>query len=607
MLQSTSVLSPPAVASSVVFRIAQALLDGFDKHYRLFRECSRGAKRRFEQADWDGVQRALRERIQFYDLRVNEAVARLEQEFHAGSLDDRIWQHIKLEYIRLLTNHKQPECAETFFNSVCCKILHREYFRNDFIFVRPAVATDHIDCDPPSYRCYYPGKSGLRAALAAIVGDFKLKRPFTDLHRDLRYVLRMWRMRLPRPFKPEPNCQMQVLSALFYRNKGAYLVGKLINGNHEYPFVVPILHDQHGGLYLDTVLLETDQLDVLFSSSRAYFMADIEAPSAYVQFLRGMMPNAASAELYTMLGLQKHGKTLFYRDFLHHLKHSGDDFVIAPGIKGLVMLVFTLPSFPYVFKVIKDVISRPKEVTREIVKEKYLLVKYHDRVGRMADTLEFSDVAFPKSRCAQPLLAELRALAPSVIEEDGDTLIIKHVYIERRMTPLNIYLDGADDQTRKQAIESYGDALKQLAAANIFAGDLWFKNFGVTRYGRVVFYDYDEIDYLTNCNFRRIPPPPTEEDEFSADAWYTVNPNDVFPEEFGRFLLTDARDRACFLQHHKELLDAEFWKATQQRIAAGHFEDVFPYSEALRFRHLFGRGSAATATATRPERKLPAR
>jgi isocitrate dehydrogenase kinase/phosphatase len=589
MQQALQPIPPASEQKDLALSVAQVMLQGFNKHYRIFREACQAAKRQFETGNWTAVQQAARERIDFYDKRVMEAVELIERGFRPDSRDDAAWEQIKLRYIGLLTYHKQPECAETFFNSVCCKILHRTYFHNKFIFVRPAVSTEHIEADPPSYRCYYPGKYGLRPTLARMLRDIGLQRPFADLERDLHCVLRMWRRILPRPLHLEANHQIQILSSLFYRNKGAYLVGRMINGNQDYPFVIPVLHDRNGKLFLDTVLLERQQLDIFFSTNRAYFLVDMEVPSAYVQFLRGLLPYKPQWEIYTLLGLQKHGKNLFYRDFLHHLRHSSDDFIVAPGIRGLVMTVFTLPSYPYVFKVIKDVIAPPKEVTRQLVKEKYWLVKHHDRVGRMADTLEYSDVAFPKKRFTAELLDELRTLSPSVIEEEGDTIVIKHMYIERRMVPLNIFLDKADDAQRDRAIEDYGLAIKQLAAANIFAGDLLFKNFGVTRYGRVVFYDYDEIDYLTNCNFRHMPKPQTEEQELAAEPWYAVGPSDIFPEEFATFLLTDARVRASFLRHHADLLDAASWQVTQQRIAAGEMQDVFPYAEALRFCKLFPR------------------
>jgi isocitrate dehydrogenase kinase/phosphatase len=324
-------------------------------------------------------------------------------------------------------------------------------------------------------------------------------------------------------------------------------------------------------------------LAILFSANRAYFLVDMEVPSAYVGFLRAIMPDKTASELYTMVGLQKAGKNFFFRDFLHHLKHSRDRFIIAPGIKGLVMTVFTLPSYPYVFKVIRDEIAASKDTDRQKVKQQYWLVKHHDRVGRMTDTLEYSDVAFPRERFSDELIAELKAVAPSVLEADGDYIVIKHLYIERRMIPLNLFLERADDGQRAHAMREYGNALKELAAVNIFAGDLLFKNFGVTRFGRVVFYDYDEIEYLTACNFRRIPPPPPGWDDMSDDIWYAVGRHDVFPEEFETFLLTDPKTRECFRRFHAELLDARWWQAMQEEIRTDRLAEVLSYDDSVRF------------------------
>ena len=568
--------------------IARALLDGFDKHYALFRECARAARRYFEAGNWLAIQHVGRDRIDFYDRRVHETAERIAREFRIALLDgsglDTLWEQVKRHYIALLIDHKQPECAETFFNSVSVKILHRAYFHNRFIFVRPAISTEHIDADSPSYKSYYPLQQGLRAALVDIVLDLKFERRFGDFRRDLINLLRAFRQRTPRPFVLEANHQIQVLATPFFRNQTAYVVGRVVNGIHTYPFVVPVKHDESGTLYFDALLMDDAELAVFFSANRAYFLVDMEVPSAYVAFLHAMLADKTAAELYTMVGLQKAGKNLFFRDFLHHLKHSRDKFIIAPGIKGLVMSVFTLPSYPYVFKVIRDRIAASKDTDRQRVKDKYTLVKHHDRVGRMTDILEYSDVAFPRERFADDLLAELLAVAPSVVEFDGDHVVIKHLYIERRMTPLNIYLQRADDAQRAHAMREYGDALKELSAVNIFAGDLLFKNFGVTRFGRVVFYDYDEIDYLTDCVFRRIPAPPPGYDEMSSDIWYPVGPKDVFPEEFATFLLTDARTRECFMRDHADLLDAQWWQAMQREISSGRLVEVLSYRDSARFR-----------------------
>ena len=578
----------PEYYNPVARDIAQALIDGFNKHYRLFRECNQKARQLFDDADWQGVQKAIRDRIQFYDDRVSETVARLNTEFHADLLDDDIWQQAKLYFIGLLTNHKQPELAETFFNSVFTRMLHRDYFNNDFIFIRPAISTEYIESDPPSYRSYYPAKSSLRAVTKRIIRDFGWRRPFADLNRDTAFLLRYAHEFLQGIWpKPEANFQIQVLSSPFYRNKTAYIFGKVVNGGNSYPFAIPVLHDAAGRLYLDTILLEPWRIGVLFSFSRAYFLVDMEVPSGYVQFLRGMLPSKTKAELYTMLGLQKQGKNTFYRDFMQHLQHSDDQFVIAPGIRGLVMLVFTLPSYPYVFKLIKDVFGGPKEMDRATVKQKYRLVKRHDRVGRMADTLEFSNVAFPRHRFTDELIGELRALAPSMMEESEGSIVIKHLYIERRMKPLNLYLMSCDAAEKERVVRDYGLAIKELASANIFPGDMLFKNFGVTRYGRVIFYDYDEIEYMTDCNFRRIPPAPNPEMEMSGEVWYPVARNDVFPEEFGTFLLGDPVVRKTFLKYHRDLLDAGFWQQRQQRIREGFIEDFYPYPEEMRFVNRF--------------------
>jgi isocitrate dehydrogenase kinase/phosphatase len=570
--------------------IAREILAGFDKHYRLFRDAARQAKAYFEAADWNAMRDLARERIDMYDRRVAEGVRSVLDRFPEAEIDESLWPAIKLAYIPLLHEHRQPELAETFFNSVACQVLHRRYYRNEFIFWRPAVATEHLEGEEPAYRSYYPRKGGwgLRATLERIVLDFGLANPYEDLRRDIRSVIRALRAQFARPARARPSLQIQVLGSLFFRNKGAYIVGKAMNGNVELPFAVPILQNERRELFLDTVMFGQDQVLILFSFARAYFFVDMEVPAAYVSFLRQLMPRKPRAEMYMTVGLHKQGKTLFYRDLFYHLKHSSDNFAVAPGIKGMVMLVFTLPSFPYVFKVIRDNFAPPKELDRATVKQKYLLVKYHDRVGRLADTLEYSLVALPIERFDPALLDELKSEAASNIEIEGESIVIKHVYIERRMQPLNLFVEEAiadgDEARLAHALDEYGNAIKDLAGANIFPGDLLLKNFGVTRHNRVVFYDYDEIQYMTDCDFRSIPAPRSHEDEMSAEPYWSVGANDVFPEQFASFLVANPRARAIFLARHGDLTDPAFWRAKQERIRAGIQEDVFPYPDGMRFR-----------------------
>ena len=565
-------------------QIAAVLIEGFDKHYRLFRATSAHAKELFEAAAWTEQQHAVQERVRFYDDRVRECTDRLRREFDVEALSAEVWRDVKLYYIGLLVEHSQPELAETFFNSVITRILRNTYHDNDLIFVRAAISTEYIESDPPIYRSYYPKVDGEQECFTRLFRDFGWSRPFADLDRDVGLLLSSLANRPGGPWTHlEPNYQIQVLNSAFYRNKAAYVFGKLVNGHDELPFVVAVLNDAANGLEVDAILLEPQQINLLFSLSRAYFMVDMEVPSGYVEFLRSMTPLRAGSELYTMLGLGKQGKTLFFRELLRHLHHSLDQFVEAPGIRGQVMLVFTLPSYPYVFKLIRDSFGFGKDTDRETIRSKFTMVKHVDRVGRLADTLEFVDLALPRERFSEKLLTELHELAPSMIS-DGDPLVIHHCYVERRMVPLNIYLDRASPRELESAVIDYGNAIRDLVAANIFPGDMLWRNFGVTSYGRVVFYDYDEIEYLRDVNFRQIPPAGDEQSELAAEPWYGVLRNDVFPEEFATFLLSDPRLREIFLRHHAELLEPAFWQAAQRRIESGELLDFFPYPESLRFR-----------------------
>jgi len=584
----------PATVDAPAFQIARALLEGFDRHYRLFSEANRAAKQRFERADWHAQQQAARERIEFYDERVRETKNRLQTEFAADALPMEVWQQVKLLYIGLLVDHRQPELAETFFNSVTTRILHRSYFHNNFIFVRPAISTSYIELDetlgPTTYRGYYPTLENWRDTWVQLVRDFDLQRPFEDLERDAGDVVAELQRRLG-SFQPRANFQIQVLSNLFFRNKGAYVVGKIINGGQQTPIALPLLHTADGKLMIDTVLHTEDDMEMLFSYARAYFLVDMQVPSAYVQFLRTLMPRKPRAEIYSAVGLHKQGKNSFYRDLLVHLRHSSDRFRIAPGIKGMVMLVFDLPSFPYVFKLIKDFYPAQKHTTREQIKGKYLLVKRHDRVGRMADTLEYSKVALPLARFEPELIEEMQKFCASMLEITAGSgqqeVIIDHAYIERRMIPLNLFLKDAaaagDTDAIERATIEYGNAIKDLVAANIFPGDMMWKNFGMTRQGKVVFYDYDEIEYLTDCNFRHVPPPQDGDEPRPNGVWFDVGTKDVFPETFGPFLLGNARVRQTFMKHHADLLNADYWNLHKQRIQAGAMLDVFPYEPQRRF------------------------
>lgn len=566
-------------------RIAELILNGFKKHYQLFQKITKKAPRAFAQRDWQLINDISRLRINYYDDRVDETIHVLKQAQPNDILNEALWFKVKKLYGDFLIFHPQAELAETFYNSVFCRLYHRRYFHNDFIFVNTALKDGPSVPVESAYKSYFPVVDGLKPTIMKIINHFDFKSPFVNLQRDIRLLLNAFYQQAPQTHHQIWHMRFDILNPVFYRNKAAYIVGRVVSQSGIQPFIIAVLHHQDKGLYLDVLLTKSSQMRVIFGFARAYFMVETHSPSALVRFLNQLMPNKTIAELYNAIGFHKQGKTEFYREFLHHLDHSIDKFIIAPGTPGMVMMVFTLPSFGYVFKVIKDTFGESKPFGRATVLKRYQLVKNHDRVGRMADTIEYSNVVFPLARFDSNLLAQLKKTISSSIIIEGDELIIKHLYIERRMMPLNLFLENADDDSAAYAIEEYGNALKEMISVNIFPGDMLLKNFGVSSHRRVIFYDYDEVQYLTQMNFRELPKAKNYTDYFINEQTYSVAPQDVFPEQLCTFVMPNKKFKQLLINTHPELINPDYWKNAQQNIKNGCISHIYPYPLAQRFIH----------------------
>ncbi|AUY39185.1 bifunctional isocitrate dehydrogenase kinase/phosphatase [Leclercia adecarboxylata] len=566
--------------------IAQTILQGFDAQYGRFLEVTSGAQQRFEQADWHAVQQAMKQRIHLYDHHVGLVVEQLRSITGHTITDAAFLLRVKEHYTHLLPDYPRFEIAESFFNSVYCRLFDHRSLSPERLFIFSSQPEQRFRTLPrPLAKDFFPDH-GWEALLTKVLADLPLRLPWQNRARDVDYII----AHLSEAVGTETlqNSHLQVANELFYRNKAAWLVGKLMTPDGTVPFLVPIHRSDEGQLAVDTCLTTNTEASIVFGFARSYFMVYAPQPGALVEWLREILPGKTTAELYMAIGCQKHAKTESYREYLHYIAHADEQFIEAPGIRGMVMLVFTLPGFDRVFKVIKDKFAPQKEMSAAHVRACYQLVKEHDRVGRMADTQEFENFVLDKRQIAPELMALLLQEAPGKITDLGDRIAISHLYIERRMVPLNIWLEQAEGQVLHDAIEEYGNAIRQLAAANIFPGDMLFKNFGVTRHGRVVFYDYDEICYMTEVNFREIPPPRYPEDEFASEPWYSVSPGDVFPEEFRHWLCADPRIGALFEEMHADLFRADYWRRLQTRIKNGHVEDVYAYRRRQRFSVRYG-------------------
>ncbi|MDP2559788.1 bifunctional isocitrate dehydrogenase kinase/phosphatase [Psychrobium sp. 1_MG-2023] len=556
--------------------LADTILKGFEQSYRKFGQITQDSQHRFEQADWHGVQHASKQRITAYDSMISDLSLHLCYQLEQPDVSTEFWQSSKAHYSKLIKGHPQAEQAETFFNSIFSRLFRHRGISERHLFIKTSCQNT-LHYDRNSLCHIVPVEQIISTCLLQLVDKFKFNLPWEDLDRDITLIRKQLQ-----PFVK--SCEfdsIELIKAVFYRNKAAYLIGRM-RGKRDRPFVLSILNNEKGALYFDALLTDWDDISIIFGFARAYFMVNHPKPSQLVAYLHELMPHKPIYELWASLGILKHSKTEFYRQYIEHLENSDDQFVLAEGIKGMVMSVFTLPSADIVFKIIKDKFEPPKTVSKKIVKEKYQLVKEHDRVGRMADTQEFSNFSFPRARFSQELLDELLKVAPSIVELTDEQVIIKHLYTERRMIPLNMFLRKANEQQITKAIDEYGSAIKQLAAANIFPGDMLFKNFGMTRHGRVIFYDYDEIWYMSQCNFREIPKATTYEQAISDEPWYSVGEFDVFPQEFAHFMLGRKEVKKSFMKRHPELLDPAYWRKLQQNIATGTYASVLPYRRRQR-------------------------
>lgn len=562
-------------------RSASAIETAFNAYQTEFKSITRRAKARFEQRDWHGAQSDAIARLELYKKIVDETVGEVRALLGDYAKTEAVWVQMKMHYSKSIAGRGDFELAETFFNSITRRIFSTVGVDRDREFVDSDFNLPPARSAQPVYRTYQPGAT-MRGLVRRILTDYRFEAAYHNLETDIQLAANAIDAYL-HTTDVDAIDAVDMLKSIFYRNQAAYLVGRIRSGARSVPLVFALRHPDDG-IVIDAVLLDENDVSIVFSFTRSYFHVEVENPHEVIEFLKSLLPVKRIAELYISIGYHKHGKTELYRDLLRHLKTTDDQFEIAPGDKGMVMTVFDLPSFDVVFKIIKDTFAYPKTATRQEVMDKYALVFKHDRAGRLVDAQEFEHLQFDRARFSADLLNELLKVAANSVTVDGDTIDIKHLYTERRMTPLNLYLRRVDEASAREAIIDYGQAVKDLAATNIFPGDMLLKNFGVTRHGRVVFYDYDELCLLTDCNFRELPRAEHDDEEMSAEAWFYVGENDIFPEEFIKFFGLQPNVKDVFLQAHADLLGVEFWTKMQDRHRAGEMIDTFPYRQSKRLR-----------------------
>jgi isocitrate dehydrogenase kinase/phosphatase len=567
---------PNHTAARAAELIAQAYTALSERH----RALTRRARGRFARREWRAWQADSTQRLELFPAGVERAVRAVREVVQAGPWAAGDPVETKWLFVDRIAERDDHELAETFYNSVIRRVFGTVGVDPHAEFTETVPVRGRGSERAPAWRTY-PADSGVTAELVGrVLGDAGAGLPWRDLPRDAAAAARSVSADLARAGAVVER--MEALPALFYRNKGAYLVARLVLAEGDpLPLILALVHPEEG-VRVDAALTAADEASVVFGFTRSYFHVETDRPCAVVDFLASVMPLKPVHELYTAIGYHKHGKTELYRSLRDHLQQQDARFEAAEGIPGMVMTVFTLPSQAVVFKVIKDRFAEPKDTSRQRVKAKYDLVFRHDRVGRLADAQEFEHVQFPRRCFPAELLDSLVAEAGETVVVEGDHVVVRHMYTERRVRPLNLFLREAPADEARDAVVDYGQAIKDLAAANLFPGDLLLKNFGVTRHGRVLFYDYDEISLLGECRFRALPTARNDDEEMSAEPWFSVSDGDVFPEEFLPFLVPQGPLRDAFLGAHRDLLSVRFWRQMQERQAAGEVPDFYPYRASRR-------------------------
>jgi isocitrate dehydrogenase kinase/phosphatase len=554
---------------------ARRIVEAFAHYNAEFRAITRRAPLRFDARDSRGSQRDAVERIELYDHIVNQTIAALRVALGTAATDRSLWRQIRAEFAAQITDLPDPEFIKTFFSSISRRLFGTVGVAPDIEFV--ATDLDPLaDIHSAVGTNTYFNHGSLPLLIEDLLGDVRFRSPWRDLDKSIAHVTAEVQAHLLAGSERRAVRRVEVIRPVFYQISRAYIVGRIVGRDFTLPLVIA-LKNTDSGVLVDAVMLAEADVSIVFSFTRSYFHADLERVAEAVVFLKSIMPRKPVSELFTVLGRARQGKTERYRELMRNLEHTSDLFVHAAGERGLVMVCFTLPSFDVVFKVIRDRFAYPKTVLREEVMAKYRMVFIHDRAGRLVDAQEFRRLRFPRARFAPQLLDELEREAADTVHEDGADLVFDHMYIERRMVPLNLYLREAPSADAERVVLDYGQCIRDLAYTNIFPGDLLLKNFGVTRHGRVIFYDYDELCRVTDCNFREVPQPSDPDDEMRAEAWFYVADNDIFPETFLNFLAFSDTQRAALLRVHGEIVTAAFWRGVQQRLADGEVMEVLPY------------------------------
>lgn len=566
--------------------VAAWLYQEYSRFYEEFLSNIDQAKIAFEERDFASSVRVSERRLSLYSASIVDVSERLRQAYPQIHADETLWQEVAANYSALISGEYAEDVGRAYLHSLRRRIYQGEWRAEDYAF---ADMTPPGDEDLARVTRSYPLDAHMTAEVVAeILRIPGFKRDFADIDDDVARVMQRISDNLENlPRRPHKLIRVDMIDAGFYRNRGAYLVGRLIFENDRFiPLILALLNDERG-IYVDAVLTSVTYAHNIFSSTLANFHVTNPCYHEVCALLKSIMPKRPLGLHYSTIGYNHLGKVAVMRELEAELLESENGLETAVGSPGTVAMGFAASNSAYSLKVIRD---KPTAQYKwgefgglESVIRKYTRVHEINRTGSMLDSIIYYKVRLDRSWFSPALLEDLLAHAAETVSLNGDDVIFKYLIVQIKLTPLPVYLENASDRQAETAITNLGYCIKNNAAANIYNRDLDARNYGISSYSKVYLFDYDALEILSDVKIRtNLDREAGEED---IPDWYFEDGVVFLPEELVSGLCIRQRGLCdYFTRRHANLLGTEYWTEIQQYIQQGRVPSVSVYPDNQRIR-----------------------
>ena len=563
---------------------AKWILQEFDAYYSESRHIPALAQQAFENRDPGQSLELSRRRLSIYSEVIEALGPKLLQSFPDLNKNEKLWKKVEKIYLPLIKGRYESDLASAFVNSARRMVCQGEWLFVDYGFIQPAKKPADFSKD---IRRDYPGGAKVSAET---VWDI-LKIPgFKIFYQDIQEDAHLIADKVNRDLKlggrkADAVKSIQMINAGFFRNRGAYLVGRIqLKDDSFKPFIIALLNDKDG-IYADAVLTSRAHAHNIFSSTLANFHVTNARYHELAAFLHTIMPRRSLGLHYSTIGFNHVGKVAVMNEIKDQIFENMEKFEPAVGHPGTVAIAFSSPSSTYTLKVLRDKPTAQykwgKFEGTQSVFNKYNRVHEINRTGSMLDNLIYYNLRFDDDWFDKPLLEELLSQASETVIRHGNTIIFKHLITQAKMIPIPTYIKSATRAKARMAIANLGHCIKNNAAANVFNKDLDARNYGIGDYMKVYLFDYDALEPFTTIKIR------TNQDRFDGEEdvpdWFFEEGEVFLPEEIEVGLRIEDRELSKYFRDvHGDLLTVEYWEGIQQTLKDGYVPATSAYPEDCR-------------------------